>query len=298
MRPRELMLLLLLAAIWGASFLLMRIAAPDFGPIPLVLARVLIAAVCLFPLLMLRENSGALRSHWCRLFLVGVLNSALPFILLAYATLTLTAGFTSLLNAVTPLMTALLGMMFWNQRLLRTQWIGLFVGMFGVAILCWGKLSFKPGGTGWAIAAALCAPVSYGLAGNYSKRHLSGISALASATGSMLAASIALIGPGIWKWPSRNPNVLPWFCALILGVLCTAVAYLIYFHLINTTGATQTASVTFLVPMFAMVWGALFLHEKLTPQMLLALFVILSGTALSTGFISYLLTLQDRLKEA
>src|SRR4051812_29339645 len=118
MRPREGMLLLLLAAIWGASFLLMRIAAPDFGPVPLVLARVLIAAVCLFPLLMLRENSGALRSHWCRLFLVGVLNSALPFILLAYATLTLTAGFTSLLNAVTPLMTALLGMMFWNQRLL------------------------------------------------------------------------------------------------------------------------------------------------------------------------------------
>src|SRR5262245_14810911 len=141
MKLRELALLLLLAAIWGASFLLMRISVPAFGPIALIFARIVVATVCLFPLLLLRESPGQLRTFWRQLAIVGLLNSALPFTLLAYATLSLTAGFTSLLNAATPLMTALLGMIFWKQRLLRAQWIGLFVGLIGVSTLCWGKLS-------------------------------------------------------------------------------------------------------------------------------------------------------------
>lgn len=278
---RDASVLLLLAAIWGASFPFMRVAGPAFGPTPLVLTRVAVAAVLLVPLLIVRGGTrAAWRSRW-PLFVVGAFNSALPFVLIAYGALSLSAGFGSLINAVTPLMVALVGWIVYGQRPARRHWIGFALAFIGVVVLSWGRMSFKPGGSGWAIVAALGATLSYGIGTNYSRRHLMTLPPLGASAGSMVAATAAMLPIGLWQRPATSPTAGEWGAALALGVLCTGVAYLLFFRLIASVGPNQAASVTFLVPIFAMFWGAIFLHEPVTPRMLVASVIILAGTALA-----------------
>lgn len=288
MRPGEFAALLLLGAIWGASFLFMRIAAAPFGPVPLILLRVGTAAACLLPLVLVTGGWRELRSRPRELLVIGLLNSAVPFCLLAFASLNLTAGFTALLNALTPLTTALVGSVWYGQRFQRAQWCGLAVGISGIALLCWGQLSFKEGGSGWAVGAALLAACSYGLAAHYAKRHLAGAAPLITTAGSTASATLILLPAGIWQWPPASPNAMIWLSVLVLGVVCTAAAYLIYFRLIHLAGPTRASSVTFLVPVFAMIWSSVFLHEPVTMRMVGASVIILAGTALSNGALAWL----------
>ncbi len=285
MKARESLVLVALAAIWGAAFLFMRIAAAPFGPVPLVFVRVSIAAVCLTALLGVQGELSQLWLHSRRLWIVGLLNAAIPFSLLSFAALNITAGFSALINSLTPLMVALVGMYGFGQRLDRSQWIGMALSMGGVGILSWGKMSFKAGGSGWAIVAAIIATVCYGLGAQYSRRHLKGVSPVVSSAGSLLGASLALLPLTVLQWPRHPLQSSAWGAAIGLGLLCTGVAYLVYYHLINTVGPHRAASVTFLVPMFAMGWSAMFLHEELSSRMLLASGVILLGTALATGLL-------------
>ncbi len=278
---RHLVQLLLLAAIWGGSFPFMRAAAAPFGPVPLIFVRMLVAALCLAPFCLLMGGRPGRGAAWWQVTLIALVMCVTPFTLLAYASLSLTAGFTSLLNAVTPLMTALVGRAIWQQRLAWTQWLGIIVGMAGVGFLCQGQVSFKPGGTGWAVVAALGATLCYGVGGHLGKRWLAHRDPRVTTAGTMIAGSAWLALPGIILWPATNPALPAWLAVLLLGAGCTAVAYVLYYRLLSQVGPTQVASVTFLVPAFSLVWSALFLGERIGARILGAFAVILLGTALT-----------------
>jgi len=289
MRSRDLTDLVLLAALWGASFLFMRHAAPAFGPIALVQVRVTIAALILIVLLLLHGDRAALRSHALALGFVGVMNSAVPFVLLTYSTLYVTGGFAAILNATTPMWTALVGWVWLRDRIRPLQWLGLAIGVAGVSVLLWGRLDMRPGSSQWqvtvAIGAALLGAAAYGTSATFAKKRLAGVPALVVATGSQIAAAAVLLPLAIFAWPVQMPGVGAWASAVALAVACTALAYLLYFRLIARVGAVRAAAVTFLVPVFATAWGAIFLDEAVTLQMLVGGCIILAGTALALGLV-------------
>ena len=285
MKPRDLLDLTLLAALWGGSFLFMRYAVPDFGVVPLIWLRVALASICLLPLLLLKRQFGALRRQAGALTVMGLFNSGLPFLLIAWATLSITAGLASIMNAMTPVFTALIGALWLGDRLDGRRSLGLLLGLAGVALLAADKADFRPGGSGWAIVAMLLATACYGFAANHTRRYLQGVPALVNATGTQLVSALVLLPPALWSWPERMPGLGPWLAALVLGVACSALAYLLFFRLIARVGASRAVTVTFLVPVFGTLWGALFLDEPVTASMLAGGAVVLLGTGLATGVI-------------
>lgn len=281
--------LLLLAAIWGASFLFLRLGAPAFGPLALAFVRVAGASLVLLPLLAWqggREGLGELRRDWRPLLLVAVLNSALPFALFSFAALSITAGMSSILNATTPIWGALVAAVWLGQRLDAGRLLGLAVGFAGVVFLAWEQASFKPGGSGWAILACLGATCCYGLAASATKKFLGGTRPLAVATGSQVFAAFALAVPAGLHLPTEMPGTTAWLSAVALAVLCSGLAYILYFRLMHRAGPTYALSVTFLIPVFAVVWGLLFLAESLTARMAIGSAIVFAGTALATGIVA------------
>ena len=287
MKTRDLIELLLLAAIWGASFLFMRVASPEFGPIPLIEMRVAIAAVFLLAVLAWRAGLSGLRGKAVPLTVLGAVNSALPFSLFAYATLYVTAGFAAVLNASSPLFTALVAYLWFRERLTRARVLGLGIGFLGVLVLVWGRISFKGDSSGWAVVAALTASLAYGVSANYTKRHLMGVDPIVTATGSQIAAAGVLLPLAIRYWPDVTPSLASWLSAIALGIACTGIAYILYFRLIAHVGPTRAIVVTYLIPLFGMVWGLIFLHEAITPNMIAGCAVILLGTALATSTLAF-----------
>lgn len=285
MKPRDLLDLTLLAALWGGSFLFMRYAVPDFGVVPLIWLRVALASICLLPLLLLKRQFGALRQQAGALTVMSLFNSGLPFLLIAWATLSITAGLASIMNAMTPVFTALIGALWLGDRLDGRRSLGLLLGLAGVALLAADKADFRPGGSGWAIVAMLLATACYGFAANHTRRYLQGVPALVNATGTQLVSALVLLPPALWSWPERMPGLGPWLATLVLGVACSALAYLLFFRLIARVGASRAVTVTFLVPVFGTLWGALFLGEPVTASMLAGGAVVLLGTGLATGVI-------------
>ncbi len=290
MKARDLIELLSLAALWGASFLFMRIGAGEFGPVALAGLRVLGAALFLLPLLALRGQLADLRVAWRPIAVVGVSNSALPFVLFAYATLSITGGLASIFNAAAPLFGALVAWLWLNEQLNRSRIAGLSVGLLGVLGLAWSNVNadagFKPGGSGWAIVACLAATLLYGFSANYTKRHLNGVAPLAVAAGSQSFAALFLIVPVLVWWPSQAPSLRAWSALGVLAIVCTGVAYILFFRLIAQLGASKAITVTFLIPAFGVAWGAWFLDEKVTGAMLLGCATIVLGTALASGFLA------------
>jgi drug/metabolite transporter (DMT)-like permease len=289
MKQRDLADLLLLGALWGASFLFMRVSVPEFGPLALVLVRVAGAALLLLPLLAWRGQMAALRTHWRPIAVVGVMNSALPFLAFAVAALVLNTGLMAIFNSTTPMWGLLVAWLWLGDRPTAARLAGVLIGVTGVAALAWGKADFKPGAAGVSpavgIAVCLGAALLYGIAGNYAKRHLAGVPPLAAAAGSQTAAAAVLLLPALWAWPAQMPSGRAWASAVTLALVCTGLAYILYFRLIAHLGAVGGASVTFLIPAFAMLWGAVVLGEMPTLAMLAGCGVILLGTALSTGLV-------------
>ncbi|WP_407854510.1 DMT family transporter [Burkholderia gladioli] len=281
--------LLALAAIWGASFLFVRVAAPELGPIPLIALRVTIAALLLAPVLRSASARSQFRSKVWPLFVVGVTNSAVPFCLLAYSTLYVNAGVDSILNATTPLWAALIAAAGFRGSMRLVQAVGLLLGLAGVVVLAWD--TFIGGGSALplAIGAALLATLFYGFAVNYSKRHLAGVNPFVVAFGSQVSASIVLVPLALFFWPKQPVAPSTWACVAALGVVCTGFAYVLFFRLVERVGATYAASVTFLIPIFGMIWGATFLGEAITPVMIVGCAIVLFGTALASGKLSWML---------
>jgi len=289
LKTSDLSELFALAAIWGASFLFIRIGAPEFGAIPLAGLRVIGAALVLMPLLMLRGEVRSLLRHWKAILLVGVTNSALPFMCFSYAALTITAGLSAIFNAASPLFGAAIAWLWLRDRLTPPRMLGLLIGFLGVAGLAYSRASVKAGADDTsamlAVLACVVATVSYGFSANFTKRYLTGVPPMAVAAGSQLGAALVLIVPTIALWPSTSPGAAAWTNLALLAVVCTGVAYILYFRLIAHIGPANAITVTFLIPAFAVVWGAIFLGETLTPQMVVGCAVILLGTSLATGFL-------------
>ena len=274
----------LLAAIWGASFLFMRVGAVEFGAWATAGVRVGVASVALLPVLWFSGHWPALRRHAGPILFVGVLSSGLPFALYAYALLSISTGLSAILNATTPLFGALVAWLWLKERPGGWRALGLAIGFLGVALLSWNKASFKPGGTGWAVLACLGATLCYGLAASYTRKYLTGVPAMATATGSQIGATLALAPATLWFWPAHPPSLHAWTALLVVGVLCTAVAYILFFRLIAAAGPSRSLTVTFLIPVFALGYGAVLLDERITVWMVGGGAVILLGVALATGW--------------
>jgi drug/metabolite transporter (DMT)-like permease len=288
-KSADLVDLLLLAALWGASFLFTRVAVPAFGPVALVELRVLIAALFLLMLVAWRGELPSLRANLGRAALLGLVNSALPFFLYNYATLTITAGLASILNATVPMWAAVIGVLWLHERIRTSQWLGLALGLIGVAVLVWGKVDLRPGSTQWsvtlAVGAALTATLAYGASVHLARRLQAGVAPLVTAAGTQIGAAIVMAAPAVWLWPAQRPDVPLWLAVFALGIGCTGVAYVLYFRLIARTGALRAASVTFLIPVFGTLWGALFLGEPVTAQVVFGGAIVLAGTMLALGLL-------------
>ena len=285
MRPRDLAELLLLSLLWGAAYLFVRAAVPAFGPAPLVMLRLGLAAVLLLPVLLLRGGLPTLRAHPRQLLVLGVPFTAVPFLLLAYASLHITAGLVAVLNATAPLFAALIAHYLLKERLGAWRALGLVIGFAGVGVLMWGSVSFKTGSGLFAVLAVLGTSTFWGIGANYTRKHLAGADALVITVGSLLAASLFL-APFAWAtWPSENPSARAWAEVVFLGVASSGLGFLLYFRLLRRIGPVRAMSVTFLNPVVAMLSGWLYLGEAITLQMLAGGAVVLLGTALSLGML-------------
>jgi len=285
LRPRDIAELIALAALWGASFLFMRIAAPAFGPVALVAVRVGGAALFLLPLLAAHGHRRELVRHWRAIAAVGLLNSALPFLCFSYAALSINAGLSAIFNSATPLFAAVIAWAWLADRMTPWRVLGLAVGFAGVVWIAWDKASFKSGGSTWPVAACLAATLCYGIAPSLAKRYLSGVAPLAIAAGSQLSATLFVALPAIWFWPATMPSSPSWLAAAALAFFCTGLAYILYFRLIAHAGPANAVAVTYLVPIFAVAWGGLFLGERLSWPLVAGCAVVFAGTALATGVV-------------
>lgn len=276
MPPTELFRLVVLAAIWGSSFLFMQQLMPTLGALPTSFFRALVAAIGLLAWMALwRQRSLGLRGHMPRLLLLGCLNSALPVLMYALALHALPTGYVVILNATVPLMAVLLGPLFGEHADAR-KWAGVLLGTLGVAVLVRsGPVPLNPM-VGWSVLACLCATASYAVAGFLTQRWLragAGLDSRSTALGSQIGAVIVLapllLWPGVWgsegeslRMAWSSPALWLSLCALGLG--CTSVAFLLYFRLIERTGLLRAQCVTFLIPLFGVVWGASLLGEQLS----------------------------------
>lgn len=275
--------LILLAAIWGGSFLFMRISAPVLGPAVLIEYRVAFAAVFLAIVGYFLGRKLDLKEHWKHYLILGFFNSALPFLLFAYAASTLTASVLSVLNATAPMFGALIAAIWSRQPISLRSGIGLAMGTAGVALLVgFDDVSAQPG-AGAAIVAGLTAAFCYSVASTYAKSAKS-VEPFANAHGSMWAATLLVI-PALPFFPSPGePTVGVMAAALALGILCSGIAYLLYFKLVADVGPTSALTVTFLNPLFGILWGALFLHEVIGWHTIAGAAIVIGGTMLVTGF--------------
>jgi len=280
---------LILAAIWGSSFLFLRVAAVELGALPTAALRVAIASLFLLPLLLAKGHWKTLRLHWKPVLFVGVLNSGIPFALYSFAVLHITTGFSSILNATVPLFGAVVAWIWLGDKPSLSRTVGLGIGFGGVVLLAGGQASFKPNASGiapaWAVLACLAATTCYALAASFTKKHIPNLPPLVTATGSQIGATLALVMPALCFPPENWPSTAAWGALIMVGVLCTGVAYILYFRLIERAGPARALTVTFLVPVFAIAYGMLLLGETVTAWMLLCGAVILLGTSLSSGLL-------------
>jgi drug/metabolite transporter (DMT)-like permease len=278
MRPSDLLRLLTLAAIWGASFLFMRILAPVLGALWTAQLRVAIAGIAMLAFMLMTKQAMQVGRHWQSYLVLGVFSSALPFVLFAYAALTLPSGYSAILNATSPLWGALLGAALLGEKLSARKIAGLLIGVVGVACLVrLGPVQFTTQ-VGLAALACVMAALCYGIASTYSKKKSPGIPAPLMATGSQLAAAAVLL-PFLPVSPlPAVPTPFIVAAVLTLALLCSAIAYFLYFRLIVDIGPAKALTVTFLIPLFALLWGALFLQEAITLQTLIGCALVILAT--------------------
>jgi drug/metabolite transporter (DMT)-like permease len=263
----------------------MRIGSPEFGAILLMALRTLTASLFLVPILIFSKKLTALNGYKTKIFIVGIFNTAIPFVLFGYATLTLSGGLTSVLNATTPMFGAIVAYLWFRDKMTVTASFGLLIGFIGVYLLMLDKINLGQQNIILPTLAALLASLCYGLSANYTKKYLTGISSTALATGSQVSATLVLLPISFFFLPTQLPNNSAIISVLLLGVVCTGIAYIIFFHLIANLGPARAISVTYLIPAFGLLWGSLFLNETITTGMIIGCGFILIGVALATGVI-------------
>jgi drug/metabolite transporter (DMT)-like permease len=282
---KQVIALLVLAAIWGGSFIFMRVAAPEFGIYVLVAIRTLLATCVLLPILMLVGGVKDIYRYWLPIALVGMANTAVPFVLFNYSSLHLEAGVNAILNATAPMFGALVAWLWLGDKLTKSAVAGLLVGFAGVAVISQqklgeGEVSVLP------IVTALLATTCYGIAASMMKKWLQGVRPLVVATGSQAMATIMLAPFAIATLPEAMPSTNAWINAVALAIVGTGIAYILYFKLIAEVGPARAITVAYLVPLFGIIWGILFLQEHLSLQTIIGGVMVLSGVALTTGMVN------------
>ncbi|WP_296125716.1 DMT family transporter [Pseudomonas sp. Ga0074129] len=271
MRPADLARLLVLAAIWGASFLFMRIVAPVLGSMPTAFFRASIGLLGLLAIVWLMRVRWQFNGKLKHCLMLGVINAGIPSAMYCLAALVLPAGYSAIFNATTPMMGVLIGMLFFAEALTLSKAAGVAIGLFGVAVLTrTGPVAFD---LDLLLGAAAClvATACYGVAGFLTRRWIgqqggldNRLTALASLAGASLFL-LPLFGGSLWLQPPASWGGLEvWLSLAGLGLLCTALAYVLYFRLLSDIGPIKASTTTFLIPPFGVLWGALLLDEPLS----------------------------------
>ncbi|HCH77228.1 DMT family transporter [Stutzerimonas kunmingensis] len=271
MRPLDMFRLLALAAIWGASFLFLRIIAPVLGTFPTAFFRVLLATAGLLVILLLLRTRWDFRGKLGLCLMLGVINSGIPFALYSVAAQLVPAGYSAIFNATTPMMGVLIGALFFAEELTLAKIVGVFSGLGGVALLM--RIGPVPFDTELLLGALAClgATACYGFGGFLTRRWINqgeGLDSEVVAFGSQLGAALCLLplfGLSLLNAPPVNwGDSTVWLSPLGLGLVCTAFAYILYFRLLADIGPVKTLTVTFLIPPFGVLWGVIFLDEPLS----------------------------------
>ncbi len=276
----------MLAALWGGSFLFMRMGAPEFGPVVLITLRTATAALFLLPLVVWSKQWNSIIQNFRLLLLVGVLGTAIPFTLLSYAVLTVTAGYASIINATAPIFTAIIAWVWVKEKLSTVAIGGLIIGFCGVVVLTFDKQGNSSSINILPVLAGLSATFGYGIGANVTRQKLAHVRPLTLACGSQFAATIFMLPFSFWFWPSQLPSFQAWVSVILLGVACTAIALIIYFRLIANIGVNKAMTVTYLIPFFGVIWGMIFLQESISLLMFMGGVLILIGVGLSSEILA------------
>lgn len=293
LKPSQFIELLLLSAIWGGSFLFMRIAVPETGSPALAALRMTIAGLILFPFFWhysRKRDTSPFSQHadnktvTKHVWLVAVVNSAIPMLLFAFAASNLDAGFASILNATTPLWGALIGALFFTTKLSKSAIAGLMLGFFGVVVLSWDKLNMDASGQFMAVLAIVLATCFYGIGTNYAKRNLIGVKPMFIASASLFWGSVFMLPLLLYTLPDFiNISLKAWLATIALGSVATGFAYVFFYRIVDHSGPTKAMMVTYLIPVFGVMFGNIFLNEQITANMFYGAALILLGVALTTG---------------
>lgn len=277
--------LLLLSMIWGSSFVFYKIATADMLPTLIAALRVICGAVFLGVLFRITRQTTQVGKRWKIITAIALFASALPFTLVAYAALTVSASVLVIINATAPIWAAVVALVWTRAVPSPMALLGLVLGLVGVGIIVGlDTATLNTEGTGLGIAAALAAAACYGVATNMAKYLGSDIDPLTNAFGCLLMGSIILAPFIPFNLPAEMPATSSWLAILGVGVLCSGVAYLLYFRLVMDIGPTSALTVTFLTPVFGVLWGYLFLGESVGWHTLLGGLVVLAGTGLAAVY--------------
>jgi drug/metabolite transporter (DMT)-like permease len=283
-KPRDTAALLALGALWGGSFLFIRVAVPSLGPLLLMELRVGIASVALVLFAAALGRRPKLRARWRQFLLIGTLNAAIPFTLIAAAEIHLTASLAAILNSTTVMFAAVAAAVWSRDPLTARKVVGIVLGVIGVAVLVgWDPVELD-GAVLLSVGAMLAASLSYGISAVYVKRTFVGVPPLGMAIGQLTGATVVLFPFAALSVPGESPPPAATASVLALALLSTALAYLFYFRLITNVGPTSTVTVTLLVPVFGLLFGVLFLDEPFGPGTLAGLGIVLGSVVLVTGF--------------
>lgn len=274
-----------LSAIWGASFMFTQAISKDIGPTMTTFARVTIATLFMLPILLAKGHGRALLGIWRHALFLGMFTSVLPFFAYGYALQMVSTTTASIINATTPLFGAVIAWFWLSDQLDRNRVAGLLVGFLGVCALVVSQASDQAHAQSDLLGTLIClfAPASYGFAASYTKKYLKEVPSMVQATASQVGGSIVVAPAALWAWPDHMPLVSTWGSMLMLGIVCSGVAYFLFYRIIALAGPARALTVTFAIPLFAAAYGLVLLNESLTLATLLSAGVIVVGITLATG---------------
>lgn len=279
MSPAVIVRLVLLGMIWGASFLFQRVSVPVVGAGMTAAMRMIFGALTLIALLAMLRKPLEWRTHWRNYLFVGFTATTLPFLLFAFAAYYLPAGYIAVLNATVPMFTVLLAS-FAGTRASLSKWLGVVVGFLGVFTLArFGTVSMSVQ-VGLAFVGLLVASLSYAFTARAVQERFKGVDPLIVAAGNMIGGTLPLLPVAAYTWPAQMPSLAVIGSLVMLGIVCTGLAYALHFQNIREAGSERAVTVTFLVPLFALLWGALFLGEAITLASILGCGLVLIAVAL------------------
>lgn len=279
---RDISELIFLSAIWGSSFLFLRLTSPVFGPIFLIEMRVLSGLAVLLPLFLFLGKHAEFQKHWKMIATVSLMNMAIPFCFFAFSAVYIGAGLLSIINATVPIFSACVAYVVYRERLSRSSLFGLLIGFLGVVVLMLNP-SESFGSSGWlAILTALLASLLYGTAINLTVNNLQGISGLTITAGGLFVSSVVLLPFALWARPEVLPVGNIWWSVFALGIVCTGFGFVMFYRLIDRIGAGRAIMTTYLIPVFSILWGNIFLGESVTLIMVVGCILVLLGVGLTT----------------